>query len=262
MNNVYIFLDYSNTTNELINNGELNKNLFDMFFNSIIELENICKIQTKLIITTGNNQASAEKILLNLDKGFSEKKRRDILEGIAFEYGGYFLSREKKVSQLYFSNNYEEDIKNIMVLSKENRFHPMSNYKSILSFETKNPTENYTNFIKNIKETAKNSKLVEFNDKYGYGIDIVPKELSKTNFVENFLKDKTLFDFIIVGGDGEEDLNMLNTSFKSKTYFVGFDNCKVAGKNIFLSNKVNIEGITEALHALSNSLIKQQKKDQ
>ncbi len=262
MNNVYIFLDYSNTTNELINNGELNKNLFDMFFNSIIELENICKIQTKLIITTGNNQASAEKILLNLDKGFSEKKRRDILEGIAFEYGGYFLTKEKKVFQLCFSRNNDSDTKNIISLSKEYGCSPINGYKSVLSFEMQNPTQNHINFIKNVKKVVKNSKLVEFNDKYGCGIDIVPKEFSKANFVENFLKDKTLFDFIIVGGDGEEDLNMLNTSFKSKTYFVGFYNCKVAGKNIFLSNKVNIEGITEALHALSNSLIKQQKKDQ
>ena len=153
-----------------------------------------------------------------------QKKRRDILEGIAFEYGGYFLTKEKKVFQLCFSRNNDSDTKNIISLSKEYGCSPINGYKSVLSFEMQNPTQNHINFIKNVKKVVKNSKLVEFNDKYGYGIDIVPKELSKTNFVENFLKE-----FMVQLPEGttyevKTNANYINVDIMNKNlgYLIGY----------------------------------------
>lgn len=253
MSKIYIFLDYTNTTNEVLKDEKLNQTAFDDFYNSILLLEEKSNTKANLIIATGNNISSATKILNALKKGFNSKGREDILNGIAYEYGGYFLSTNLISKQICFVANSESDLQNVLTLSKEYNIYPINDYKTVLSFETENPSEKYLNFIKNVKKVVKNSKLIEFNDKFGCGIDIVPMGLSKANFIENFLKNRD-FSFLVVGGDGKEDVNMLNTSYKDKTYFVGFKSANIKGNNIFLSDKDNIDGITDAIKKLANTL--------
>ena len=246
----YIFLDWFMTTNELIVDGEINTKAFLLFIDALNTFKTELGFDIKLVVLSGTSQKSAEKTFSILKNAFI-KQKNTMLNGFAYEYGGFLIDRNEKVKRYYNKTTTLGD--KIDELCKKYNISKNQDYQLYYNFKFSRVNQRTLNFVTECKNTFTDKDFEFFNDKYGKGLDIKNKDLNKPGFVKKFLKNKK-FDLIIFGGDSAQDERMFEENKFESKYFLGFEKFVRLKTNYILSAKSNIYGIVDDINALTTHL--------
>ncbi len=246
------------TINHLIENSVINGEKFDKFLGSLQLIESSFSRKVKLCIVSGTKKDSACARHRILQDAFVKANRSDILQGFAYEYGGYFIDSNGK--HYCINNNYlSEEVKNDLVqLAKKYNLNADLKYNLYLSFDGKmiDSTTLY-NFFQECKK-LNGVSIVYYDDQEGRGCDIKDPKLNKGAFVKFFLQNKNP-SMVIVGGDDKEDLSMIIDYPNISTYFVGFASSSYSDESSsikFLSKLKNVDGIIDNFQSIMSYSIK------
>ena len=253
MNTIYIFSDWTNTVNLIENKNDFDKEKFNKFFASLQVMEEKTNCKVKFFIVSGCSIESAKKRYKLFKSAFKSVDREDMFMGIAFEYGGFYIDNNESVINICngFTNIQKDIIENF---AKKYDFYPNKEYKLYLSFEASRQKEDrFEQFYKDIKANFPQLSYVYFNDEYGYGFDIKPKNVLKKSFVEWIVKKDSSIKTIVAIGDDEEDVQMVNIKGCSQNkYFIGFRDKQYSSKVDIISQEKNIDGASSSLCKLAD----------
>lgn len=252
MNEIYIFLDWAMTISKLIDSNAINEEKFDKFFCGLQQLEKAFNGKVKLCIVSGTAQDGASKRNGLIKDAFIKANRDDIFQGVAYEYGGYFIDVNNKNHCVNSERLADGDKNKVLQLAKKYDLGTNPEYNLYLSFYSKNihSTDLY-DFYKECK-MLNGVSIVYYDDQEGVGCDIKNPKLNKGAFVKWFLQYKHP-KMIIVGGDDKEDISMIVDYPNVNTYFVGFadsDYNEEKSAIKFLSEFDNVDGIVDNFEAI------------
>ncbi len=244
---IYLFLDWVNTCNELLDNYKLNKKRVNDFISVLKELEKTFRANIKLIIITGSAKETAKYILENLLFAFKDFECEDMIAGVGYEYGGYILNNDfNSLNALNFPLSQNNLIKLKKILRKYN-FKLDKRYKLYSSVKLDKISENEKNFINECFEQLSDVEYEIYNDKFGCGIDIKNPNLTKRNFVQFYMSNVNDARLVIMSGDSLEDMNMLKVNLNCEKYFISLLNERIDESNIIDVDKSNIQGVIKGL---------------
>ena len=243
---IFLFLDWSMTIDKLIVNEKIDKNLFQNFFEALVNLENVYDADINFLIVSG---CSKQKAILRssiIHKAFEEKKRTDMFKGFAYEYGGFFIDGNGKFFDLSLPSLTDEVKSRLNEIAKKCKLGINEDYTLYTGFEAKN-IKQIKKFEQNAKNILKILDTCKFNDRLGCGIDVKDKQLNKGNFVKWYLKNIDKKPYLtFIGGDDEEDLLMLEQTNSKKIFIAVLDDKDKPSLHVSTSN--NVLGVIDVLN--------------
>ena len=263
-----LFLDYSGTTDLLLESGAEN---VKKFFDAIIRLQQKSECEVKITIVTGASFEAARskyKLLYDLAENYGLP---DLFDGVVAEYCGFIIRKDKSDKLLTMDTRILEKRTEIEEIVKRYRGKISLGVTSMynISFEDINRTD-LAEASEQLEDLIgyEDIETVAYYDTYGKECDIKPKKHSKSEavlMIVKKLKEKYSIPFIIIGGDShDEDLKMY-TKNKENFHKMGIESVFIApinienivnnDENIIIGNWRNSEGISDCIEKL-NSRIK------
>ncbi len=267
-----LFLDYSGTTDLLLNGGAEN---VKGFFDAIIELQNKTNHQVYITMVTGSSLKSAKAKYIMLDNLACSYNLPNLFNGVIAEYCGYFITKN---SQDSFEINNLLPINSEIVLHRHEIENLALKYNGTINSDISTLYNVYFDEISRTSlaefasdvEKILNNKSIEaltYYDEYGKECDIKSKEHTKSravSMVTKMLNKQYFIPLVIIGGDSkEEDLKMYTDNvdkFKEleiDTTFIApsnIGNFTYEDEHIFLSNWENAKGIVECIENLTTNI--------
>ncbi len=252
---IYLFLDWVMTVNELVINDKIVKSKFNSFVNAIEKLETANNAKVRLIIVSGTKASSAQKRFNILKQALHEIEREDLLLGFAYEYGAYMIDKTNQIIKMLEAPLLPKQWQKIQTITNSFGYEINKDYKTFFNVEFDCFDEQAKRFLDRCKKELPELDFEVYDDKYGHGIDIKNFKLNKGDFIDLFLKKYTDNNpyMIIAGGDSQQDVKMLSPQYNCEKYFIGFSNMqKESLQNAILSKKPNVDGIIDCLETISN----------
>ena len=246
------------TISGLVQAGKVCQEKFDSFFASLENLEKKYSSKLKFCVVSGTSQQSALKRFDLLQTAFKRKKRADMFDGFAYEYGGRFIDKDRKFHEIGEDVSLSDGERgSVLQIAKKFKIQVDPCYELYMNFDGEENNSDLRAFTKECEKKLKGLDVVYFNDKDGVGCDIKKPALNKGLFLKWYLKDKAP-ELIVVGGDAAEDLDMLADLPQTEFYFVGFasSNLNQNKTSKFMSALDNIDGIVDGLTAITKYSMK------
>lgn len=262
-----LFLDYSGTTDLLLNGGAEN---VKKFFDSIIRMQQKSNSEVQITMVTGSSFESARskyKLLYELAENYGLP---NLFDGAVAEYCGYIIRKDKSEKLLTLDTRILEKRNEIEQIIEQygGTISPevTSMYNIVFDDITRTGLAEATEKI----ETVINSEDIEtvtYYDAYGKECDVKAKRHSKSQAVLLIMKkiaEKYDIPFVIIGGDSkDEDLKMY-TNNKSKIADMGIQTVFIApsnigelshnDKNIIIGDWENSDGISQCIEKLNSRI--------
>lgn len=247
MGKIFIFLDWSMTTNKLIAGETLQTEKLAGFVSAIKGLEKRLSAEAKLVFVSGSGFSVASFALGKISEGLSAEDK-NIFAGFAFEYGAKLLLPNGKIKDCYNGGLSERNRRILDDLCNKYNMVRNSEIENYYNFEFEKIDRGVLNFYDKCKESLPDLDISLYDDEFGHGIDIKDYSLSKSKFVSEFVAAQPHEpDLIIVGGDSSHDELMAKAVTSVKTIFIGFGE-EYYSENKILSKQTNIDGIIQCLN--------------
>lgn len=265
------FLDYTGTTDLLINGGAEN---VKKYFDSTIAIQQKTGCEIRDIMVTGSPLESAKSKLKHLSDLAENYGLPNLYDCAIAEYCGFAIRKDKSESLLPVNPNISESRSAIESIIGEygGEINPnnISYYNVIFDTISRENLARVGEEIEKLMEEKTGDKSIEaltIYDDYGKECDIKPKNHTKSRavlMVTEQLHDKYNIPLVIIGGDSQqEDLKMYTetkqtlSDYEIPSVFIAPSNIgeiERFDRNIIIGDWENSDGISHCMEQLTSKI--------
>ena len=264
-----LFLDYSGTTDYLLNGGAEN---VKKFFDSVISMQNKSNCEVQITMVTGSAYESAKSKYTLLHQLAENYGLPELFSGAVAEYCGFLINKEGSQSLLPLDTRILAKRSEIASIASkydsQGIISPSTTSLYNLQFETIS-REDLAKVSMEIDSLINDPEIetLTYFDEYGKECDVKPKNHTKAQavyMVVNQLREKYDVPFVVIGGDSQEEDLRMYTLNKERLGSLGLESIFIAPKNIgeFANNDKNIivgdwensDGIADCIRRLTTRM--------